>query len=391
MLKSIAVIGLILCSCALASAQTLPSTAPTGRGRGGARGPNMDAFYTLGPDSLPREGVPKGKLLGPFTMPTEVYSGPVPPTTSQRGGNWGWDPNAPPKTKPIWIQGGGGMSLTALSAESAEPMKYVHGYSVYVPAQYDPSKPAGLMIWNDGQPMMDPNGSIRAMNVIDNLIWRREMPVVITVFLDPARPAGTAQPDHRGDWGDNNTLRPWQYQWLDGKYPRVICDELLPILMKEYNIDPNPETHAIMGASSGGIAAFTVAWNRPDAFRKVITIVGTFTRVRGGMGDSYPEQVLASEKKPIRIFFCDGVNDNRTPNLTNDWHYQNVRLMEALTKKGNDVNYAWGIGLHGQKQGGAILPDMLRWLWRDYPRDYDQANMVERSFHGPATQPTAAP
>jgi enterochelin esterase family protein len=144
--------------------------------------------------------------------------------------------------------------------------------------------------------------------------------------------------------------------------------------------------HAIMGASSGGIAAFTVAWDRPDQFRKVITIVGTFTRVRGGEGDTYPEKVLASEKKPIRIFMCDGVNDNRTPNLTNDWHYQNVRLMEALTKKGNDVNYAWGIGLHGQKQGGAQLPAMMRWLWRDYPRDYDQANIAERSFNGPTSR-----
>jgi enterochelin esterase family protein len=97
--------------------------------------------------------------------------------------------------------------------------------------------------------------------------------------------------------------------------------------------------------------------------------------------------VAAADKKPIRVFFQDGVNDNRTANLTGDWHYQNVRLINALTQKGYDVNYSFGIGVHGQKQGGAILPDMMRWLWRDYPRDFDVKNVVERSFNGPASRP----
>jgi enterochelin esterase family protein len=161
------------------------------------------------------------------------------------------------------------------------------------------------------------------------------MPVAITVFLDPARPAGTAQPDHRSDWGDSNTLRPWEYQWVDDNYARVVCDELLPEISKQYNIDPNPAMHAIMGASSGAIAAFNVAWQRPNQFQKVITIVGSFTRIRGGMGDSYPELVASSEKKPIRIYMQDGRNDNRRPaNLPGDWFYQNVRLKVALVKKG---------------------------------------------------------
>jgi enterochelin esterase family protein len=328
----------------------------------------MDAFYQPGRDSLPQDGVPHGKLVGPMVLPDDVYVGPVPESTGQGGGR-------------------GGVSLTALSEQSPTPMHYEHGYWVYVPAQYDPSTPAALIVFNDGQPMMDPNGDIRAINVIDNLTWRREMPVAITVFLDPGRPAGTPEPDLHSDWGDNTTLRPWEYQWLDGKYPRVVCDELLPAIKKDYNISPDPDMHAIMGSSSGGIAAFTVAWNRPDQFRKVITIVASVTHIRGGDGETYPEQVLASDKKPIRIFMCDGVNDNRTPNLSNDWHYQNVRLEQALEKKGYDVNYAWGIGNHGQKQGGMILPDMMRWLWRDYPRDFDQANRVERSFNGPATKP----
>jgi enterochelin esterase family protein len=348
--------GAAISGAAVLAAQTLPA------GRGGAtRRPNMDAFYHLGPDSMVQAGVPHGKLVGPLTVATKVYAGPVPAATKQNGAN----------------------SLTAISAAATQPMEYVHGYWVYVPAQYDASKPAALIVFNDGQPMKAEEGDVRAMNVIDNLTYRREMPVAITVFLDPGRPAGTAEPDLSRDWGDNTTLRPWEYQWLNGKYAQVVCDEVLPAVEKAYNISPDPEMHAIMGASSGGIAAFTVAWDRPEVFRKVITIVGSFTRIRGGEGDSYPEIVAAAEKKPIRLFMQDGANDNRNANPALDWHVQNMRLMEALKAKGYDLNYEWGIGMHGQKQGGAILPEMMRWLWRDYPRG------DERGFNGAATQ--AAP
>jgi enterochelin esterase-like enzyme len=362
--------GGIFCTGAALLAHTLP-----GNGRGGGQpagrnggSTNADAFYHLGPDSLPQPGVPHGTLVGPATLPTQVYTGPVPAFTAQTG----------PR------------SLTALSAQSKEPMAYVHGYWVYVPAQYDPSNPGALIVFNDGQPMMAPEGDVRAINVIDNLTWRREIPVAITVFLDPGRPAGTPEPDLSRDWGDNTTLRPWEYQQLDDKYARVVCDELLPVISKQYNISPDPEMHAIMGASSGAIAAFTVAWQRPDRFRKVISIVGSFTHIRGGTGDTYPELVAAGDKKPLRVFFQDGVNDNRNANPALDWHIQNVRLIDALSKKGYDINYTFGIGLHGQKQGGAILPDMMRWLWRDYPRDADMNNRVERSFNGPATQAAAS-
>src|SRR4029077_5995881 len=135
------------------------------------------------------------------------------------------------------------------------------------------------------------------------------------------------------------------------KYARVICDELMPELYKKYNILHDPNQHGIAGASSGGIAAFTVAWERPDDFRKVITIVGSFTDLRGpGSGNTYADKVLASEKKPIRIFMQDGRNDNRGQRnnsgpyrQSGDWFYQNTRLADALTKQGYEVNYAWGI------------------------------------------------
>ena len=93
---------------------------------------------------------------------------------------------------------------------------------------------------------------------------------------------------------------------------------------------------------------------------------------------------MESERKLIRIFMQDGRNDNRRPGRpNNDWFLQNVRLAQALTKKCYDVNYVWGIGNHGQKQGGAIFPEMMRWLWRDQPVSTDPNDKAERSFRHP--------
>jgi enterochelin esterase-like enzyme len=304
-------------------------------------GQNEDAFYKLGPDSLVQEGVPQGKLVGPKMLPCEVFAGTQ------------------------------------------------HTYWVYVPAQYDAAKPASLMIFNDGQAFIAPEGSIRAPNVLNNLIYRRELPVMIGVFINPGRRPDQPEPTPQ-NWGDRNTNRPTEYNSLDDRYARVICDELLPVLTKEYNISKNPDHHGIGGASSGAIAAFTVAWERPDHFRKVLSMVGSFTNLRGG--HVYPEKVRASEKKPIRVFFQDGRNDNRalradgTYTPERDWFLQNVRLVEAMEEKGYDVNYVWGIGLHGTKQGGAMMPEMMRWLWRDHGASTDPRDKVERSFNGAAGQ-----
>jgi enterochelin esterase family protein len=298
--------------------------------------PSPDSQYRLGPDSLSQEGVPKGEIRGPFTLPSKVYPGTQ------------------------------------------------HTYWVYVPAQYDATVAASLMVFNDGQAFKDPDGDVRAHNVLDNLIYRREIPVMLAVFINPGRTPEQAEPSAK-DWGDHTTNRPREYNTPDDKYGRVITEELMPALAKDYNISKDPEQRGIGGTSSGAIAAFMVAWERPDQFRKVLSIVGSFVNLRGG--DVYPERVLASEKKPIRIFLCDGRNDNRGVRPNNDaydqrmdWFYQNVRLMKALTQKGYDVNYTWGMNLHGQKFGGAILPDMMRWLWRDGPVSTDPNDKVERSF-----------
>ena len=260
-----------------------------------------------------------------------------------------------------------------------------HTYWVYVPAQYDPSVPASLMIFNDGQAFKNPvEGDLRAPTVLDNLIDRREIPVMLAVFINPGRTPEQPEPTPQ-EWGDRTTNRPTEYNSLDDRYARVIADELMPALNKEFNIAKDPERRGIGGASSGAIAAFTVAWERPNEFRKVLSLIGSFTNLRGG--HAYADIVRKSEKKPIRIYLQDGRNDNRgigrngNYDETRDWFFQNVRLMEALRDKGYDLNYQWGMGGHSQKHGGAVFPDMMRWLWRDHPVSTDVKDMVERSFN----------
>lgn len=304
-----------------------------------AYNPNPDAFYHLGPDSLPQDGVPKGTIEGPFHLDSKAYPGTV------------------------------------------------HTYWIYVPAQYEAGKAASLMVFNDGQAFLAPEGDLRATNVMDNLIWRRELPVMIGVFVNPGRRPDQPEATLK-EWGDRTSNRPTEYNTLNDLYARVIVDELMPEVGKQYAIAQDPERRGIGGASSGAIAAFTVAWQRPDQFRKVLSIVGSFTNLRGG--NAYPGIIRSAEKKPIRIYLQDGRNDNRalrpdgTYDQTRDWFYQNVEMMKALTEKGYEVNYAFGMNRHGSKMGGAILPDMMRWLWRDQPVSTDPRDAVERGYAAPA-------
>jgi enterochelin esterase family protein len=302
---------------------------------------NPDTYYKLSPDAMPMEGVPKGEIRGPFTLPSQAYPGTQ------------------------------------------------HTYWVYVPAQYDPSISASLMIYNDGQAFMSPEGDVHAQTVMDNLIFRREIPVMIGVFINPGRRPDQPEPTLH-NWGDKDTNRPAEYNTLDDKYARVIVDELMPVLYKQYNVSKDPDRHGIGGSSSGAIAAFTVAWERPEHFRKVLSNVGSFTNIRGG--DAYPDIIRKSDKKPIRIFLVDGRNDNRalkedgSYDQRRDWFYQNVRMHQALMEKGYDVNYSWGMAKHGQKMLATMFPEMMRWLWRDHGVSTDPHDTVERSFNTPKKQ-----
>ena len=282
--------------------------------------PNSDSYYQFSPDALPQDGVPKGELKGPFVLPSQAYPGTQ------------------------------------------------HTYWIYVPAQYDPATPASLMIYNDGQAFMAPDGDVHAPTVMDNLIFRREIPVMIAVFINPGRRPDQPEPV-LSNWGDRDTNRPTEYNTLDDKYAKVIVDELLPVLYKDYNISKDPDRHGIGGSSSGAIAAFTVAWERPDQFHKVLSNVGSFTNIRGG--NAYPDIIRKAEKKPLRVFLVDGRNDNRSLRVDGsydegrDWFYQNVRMQQALTDKGYELNYP-GASNDTAKMLRTVFPDMMRWLWRDH-------------------------
>lgn len=237
----------------------------------------------------------------------------------------------------------------------------IRRYYVYVPAQYDAAKPAALMVFQDGHAYINEDGDFRVPVVFDNLIAKGEMPVTIGVFVDPGHKKAELPPE-RG-WRPEPENRSFEYDTLGGDYAEFLLTEILPEAKQDYKITDDPDGHAICGISSGGICAFTVAWERPDQFRKVLTHVGSFTNIRGG--DRYPGMIRKqSKKRPMRIFMQDGSND--LDNEHGNWPLGNKQMVAALKFRDYDVNFVYGEGAHNGNHGGAILPDSLRWLWREY-------------------------
>jgi len=231
----------------------------------------------------------------------------------------------------------------------------VRDYWVYVPAQYDPAKAAALLVVQDGLRRAE---EWRLPTVLDNLIHGGEVPVTIGVFVDH----GIVPPPREGAQPRFN--RSFEYDSMGDRYARFLLEELLPEVEKRYTLSADPNDRAIAGASSGGICAFTVAWERPDAFRRVLSTIGTYVGLRGG--DEYPTLVRKTEPKPIRVFLEDGDRDLNI--YAGDWWVANQDMLSALEYAGYDVSHSWGPGgRHSGAHAAQILPDALRWLWRDYP------------------------
>jgi len=232
-------------------------------------------------------------------------------------------------------------------------------YDVYVPQQYDGTQPACVMVFQDGHAYVKEDGDVRATVVFDNLIHKGHLPVTIAVFVNPGHKAED-QPENR--WRANN--RSFEYDTLSDQYAQFIHNELLPHIATEQNLNlsTNPDDRAICGASSGGICAYTVAWFHPEWFGKVLSHIGSFTNIRGG--HDYPARIRKTERKPIRVFLQDGEND--LDNAHGNWWLANQQMAAALKFKDYDYKFVNGTGKHSPKHGGAILPDSLRWLWRDH-------------------------
>jgi len=263
--------------------------------------------YKLGPDSMEQPNVPKGEV-STFKWESKIFAGTV---------------------RDCWV---------------------------YVPKQYDGKEPACVMVFQDGGGYQNPKGSYRATIVMDNLIAKKEIPVMIGIFINPG-----VFPDKDKKKGGSN--RSFEYDSLTPQYVEFLEKEILPEVGKKYKLRQDAAGRGICGASSGGICAFTAAWQRPDLFSKVLSHVGSFTNIRGG--DVYPGIIRKAPKKEIRVFLQDGSND--LDNAAGNWYLANLQMEKALQFKGYDLKTVWGDGKHSGIHGGAILPDSMRWLWRETP------------------------
>jgi gluconolactonase len=229
-------------------------------------------------------------------------------------------------------------------------------YWVYVPRQYDGSAPAAVMVFQDGSGYVREDGRWRVPVVFDNLIHRGQMPVTIGIFIDP----GVLPAPHENAEARYN--RSFEYDALGDRYARFLLEEILPEVGKTYKLTDDPNMRAIAGSSSGGICAFTAAWNRPDAFRRVLSFIGSFVNLRGG--HIYPTLIRKTEPKPLRVFLQDG---NRDLNIySGSWWIANQDMAAALEFAGYDAKFVTGTEAHNSIHGSSILPEALIWLWRDW-------------------------
>jgi len=267
--------------------------------------------YEPGPDSKPQAGVPKGEVLKFTFDKSKIFPG---------------------TTRDYWV---------------------------YVPAQYKPEEPACVYIQQDGI-------RFEAPTVFDNLIQKKELPVMIGVFVAPGVVKTT----------DSNAAldrfnRSYEYDGLGDNYARFLLEELLPDVETRKTSDGrviklshNGNDRAIGGASSGAIAAFTAAWERPEAFSRVFSSIGTYVDLRGGL--RYLSIIRKYEPKPIRVYIQDGSGDLNI--YGGDWWMSNQTIERALSFAGYEVSHVFGDGAHNGKQATAIFPDAMRWLWKDWPK-----------------------
>jgi enterochelin esterase family protein len=268
---------------------------------------NPETIYKLGPDSQPHADAPKGTLTK-HRFESKIYAG------------------------------------------------IFRDYYVYVPAQYDAKKTAALMVFQDGYAYARNDGDYRVPIVFDNLIHQKAMPVTIALFVNPGHNSSDI-PENA--FRSSNRLA--EYDELSDRYVTFLIDELIPELEKKYALTKDPKMRAIAGLSSGGICAFTAAWQRPDYFHKVLSHIGSFTNIRGG--DAYPSLIRGTTKKDIKVFLQDGSND--LDNQYGNWYLANLQMEAALKFKKYDHIFVGGTEGHNGKHGGSILPESLKWLWSD--------------------------
>lgn len=290
--------------------------------------------YAFTQDSLEQPKTQKGKLEGPFEFHSKIFAGTV------------------------------------------------RRYWIYTPVNYNKKRPPNLLVFQDGQRATNPDGSLRIPVALDNLIHKKDIPPTLGIFITPGNLSdkypdnlGMSNPDHRAQ----------EYDALNDNYARMLIDELLPEISKNYSFTADPAKRIIGGTSSGAICAWTVAWHRPDAFQNVISLIGSYTSIgfkpataespiQPG-GDLYPGLIRKSQIRPIKIFLQDGSND--LDNEHGNWFLANQQMLASLlwanrhadelsdTGPRYKVNHVWGDGSHNDQHGGTLMPDILRWFWKN--------------------------
>jgi sugar lactone lactonase YvrE/enterochelin esterase-like enzyme len=252
----------------------------------------------------------------------------------------------------------------------------VRDYWVYVPAQYKPDTPAAVMVFQDGAGYVDEKGRWRAPIVFDNLIHKGQMPVTIGIFVNPGVLAAPS-PDQQSRFN-----RSFEYDSLGDRYARFLLEEMLPEVAKTHNLTRDPNLRGIGGSSSGASCAFTAAWNRPDAFRRVLSFIGSYTGLRGA--DAYPTLIRKTEPKPLRVFLQDGSRDLNL--YSGNWWVANQEMASALEYAGYETTFVTGDQGHNNIHGSAVLPDALRWLWRDWKQPIPRSPGLEAAERHFVTQ-----
>lgn len=227
-----------------------------------------------------------------------------------------------------------------------------------------------VIVFQDGHAYVDEEGQFRAPIVLDNLVHAGKIPPLAAIFVDPGH-EGSDLPGEKPGWNPAANNRSLEYDTLSPEYARFLEESILPLAESDerlkaagVRLTTDPAMRAICGISSGGICAFTVAFERPDLFRKVLSHVGSFADIRGG--DHYPSLVRRTKDspKPIRVFLQAGEHDLDT--WHGHWWLSNLQMEKALAFAGYDHKLVGGVGGHNGKHGGAILPESLEWLMRGW-------------------------
>jgi len=265
-----------------------------------------DVRYAYGPDSVRQDGVPSGSVARFDWSASSIYPGTV------------------------------------------------RRYWVYVPPGNDPTLPASLVVFLDGEGYLDPNGDLRSTIVLDNLIHHGDLPATIAVFVDPGSLGDGEEPRGRRQ-------RNREYDAFDDRFVTLLVDEILPTVAARWAVTDDPSRRAICGFSSGGNAAFTAGWLRPDVFGVVLCSSSSFAQMPGG--NPYPSLLATVARAPLRVFLHVGHRDLGWDEPDGNWLAENLRVAAALAEAGYDFRLVLGDGGHNPNQAGVLLPDALRWAF----------------------------